>query len=58
VNPVADVQPSSAHFFLGNDWYFLKVIGWALLALVAIALWAVPNPVGKVVEFWNFFRGK
>jgi len=36
------------------EWYFLKAIGWALLACAAFALWAVPDPIGKLRELWIF----
>lgn len=35
----------------------LKLIGWVLGAMVLIALWADPDPIGKIREIWAFFRG-
>jgi hypothetical protein len=30
---------------------------FALAIIFAVALWLVPNPIGKIVELWRFFRG-
>src|ERR1700735_91616 len=35
----------------------LKGAGFALAVIFAAALWLVPNPIGKMVELWRFFRG-
>jgi len=35
----------------------LKDAGFALAIIFAVALWLVPNPTGKIVELWRFFRG-
>jgi hypothetical protein len=35
----------------------LKGAGFALAIIFAVALWLVPNPIGKIVELWRFFRG-
>jgi len=35
----------------------LKGVGFALGVVVLVALWVVPDPVGKIVEIWRFFRG-
>ncbi len=36
----------------------LKVIGYVLGVAILVALWVVPNPIGKIVEIWRFFRGE
>jgi len=35
----------------------LKGAGYALGIIILVALWLVPNPIGKIVEIWRFFRG-
>ena len=35
----------------------LKILGWVLGVAILVALWVIPNPVGKIVEIWQFFRG-
>jgi len=35
----------------------LKILGWVLGVAILVALWVIPNPVGKIVEIWHFFRG-
>jgi hypothetical protein len=34
----------------------LKVIGEVLLGLLGIALFIIPDPIGKAVEVWRLFR--
>jgi len=36
----------------------LKGAGLAIAIVLAVALWVVPNPIGKVVQFWRFWRGE
>jgi hypothetical protein len=36
----------------------LKGAGFALVIIFIVALWVVPNPIGKVAEFWRFWRGE
>ena len=36
---------------------FIKGLGWALAIMAMVALWVVPDPLGKIVEIWRFFRG-
>jgi hypothetical protein len=35
----------------------LKLIGLVLGAIILYAVWAVPDPMGKIAEIWRFFRG-
>jgi hypothetical protein len=35
----------------------LKGFGCALVVIALVGLWLVPNPIGKIVEIWRFFRG-
>jgi hypothetical protein len=35
----------------------LKGVGYALGVMILVVLMVVPNPVGKIVEIWRFFRG-
>jgi hypothetical protein len=35
----------------------LKGVGYAPGVIVLLALWLVPDPIGKIVEIWRFFRG-
>jgi hypothetical protein len=35
----------------------LKGFGYALGVVILVALWLVPDPIGKIVEIWRFFRG-
>jgi hypothetical protein len=34
-----------------------KGFGYAIGAGFLVALWVVPDPVGKIVLVWRFFRG-
>ena len=34
----------------------LKDIGLVLFALLGIALFIIPDPIGKAVELWRMFR--
>jgi hypothetical protein len=36
----------------------LKGFGFVLMIGVLVALWVVPDPIGKIVEIWRFFRGE
>ena len=36
----------------------LKGAGFALAVIFALVLWLVPNPIGKIIEIWRFFRGE
>jgi hypothetical protein len=36
----------------------LKGIGYALGVIILLALWLVPDPIGKIVTLWRFFRGE
>jgi hypothetical protein len=35
----------------------LKGAAYTVGIILLMALWLVPNPVGKIVEVWRFFRG-
>jgi len=40
-------------------WPTLKEVFVTALGLAAfVGLWLVPDPVGKIVELWNFWKGK
>jgi hypothetical protein len=40
-------------------WSSLGEAGAVVLGIAAfLVFWLVPNPIGKAVEFLNFFRGK
>jgi len=35
-----------------------KGIGMGVVIVFLLALWVVPNPVGKILDFWRFWRGE
>jgi hypothetical protein len=35
----------------------VKGFGYALVVIAFVGLWLVPDPIGKIVEIWRFFRG-
>jgi len=35
----------------------LKAVGGVLGIAIPVALWVIPNPIGKIAEIWRFFRG-
>jgi hypothetical protein len=35
-----------------------KGIGMGVVVASLVALWVVPNPIGKILEFWRFWRGE
>lgn len=37
---------------------FMKGLGFAFLIALLVALWVVPDPIGKIVTFWRFWRGE
>jgi hypothetical protein len=36
----------------------LKAVAWTLGIIIALMLWLVPDPIGKIIEIWRFFRGE
>jgi len=38
------------------EWDFIKLIGLIIAILALVALWVIPDPIGKIVEFWKFWR--
>jgi hypothetical protein len=35
----------------------LKDVGKVILVILLIAGMVIPDPIGKIVEIWRFFRG-
>jgi hypothetical protein len=35
----------------------IEVLKYTLIPFVLVALWLIPDPIGKIVEVWRFFRG-
>jgi len=35
----------------------LKAVGGVLGIVILVALWVIPNPIGRIAEIWRFFRG-
>jgi hypothetical protein len=35
----------------------LKGLLYGIGIMIVIALWIVPDPIGKIITLWRFFRG-